>query len=90
MSRSGLLISSHRSSPHLHFPNGVSPSEHIFNAHRVVAGELYLVRDPVQVLSAFEAGVENVVSFISPIGPENLEMLSSLMDERKIETVQLF
>lgn len=77
-------------SPLLHFPNGVIPSEHIFNAHRVVAGELYLVRDPLQVLSAHEAGVENVVSFLSPITAQNLEMLSSLMDERKVETVELF
>jgi hypothetical protein len=73
-------------SPALIFPNGVTPSEYIFNAHNVVAGELYLVRDPLQVLQAAENGVSNVVSFLTPITAQSLEQLASLMDQRQVET----
>ena len=44
--------------PALIFPNGVTPSEHIFGADRVKAGELVLVRDPLDVLKAHENGIE--------------------------------
>lgn len=77
-------------SPLLVFPNGINPHEFIFNAHSVVAGELYLVRDPVDVLKAFEAGVENVVSFLTDITTQQVEMLAALMDAKKCETVALF
>ena len=77
-------------SPMLVFPNGINPHEFIFNAHRVIAGELYLVRDPIDVLKAFESGVENVVSFLTEITPQQVEMLASLMDSKKCETVSVF
>ena len=78
-------------SPKLTFPNGVDPMAHIFNAHRIQAGELYLVRDPLQVLSAYEAGIENVVAFLTDtIAPLQLEQLAALMDERKCESVELY
>ena len=78
-------------SPALMFPSGTNPAEHIFNAHKVQAGELYLVRDPLQVLSAFEAGVENVVSFLTEtISAQQLEQLASLMDEKGCESVGLY
>ena len=75
----------------LTFPNGFEPASVIFNAHRVTAGELTLVRDPLQVLMAFESGVENVVAFLTEtITAQQLEMLAALMDEKKCETVELF
>ena len=77
-------------SPLLLFPNGVNPSEHIFGAHQVEPGELYLVRDPLQVLTASENGVTNVVSFLAPITPQMLEMLAALCDEKKVESIELF
>lgn len=77
-------------SPALIFPNGFNPSEAIFNAHRIGDGELYLVRDPLNTLLAFQNGVENVVSFLSPITAQSLEMLAALMDEKRCETVELF
>jgi hypothetical protein len=48
------------------------------------------VRDPLDVLIAFESGVGNVVAFLSEITPQSLEMLAGLMDEKKCETVELF
>ena len=78
-------------SPTLIFPNGFDPQQHIYNAARIAEGELFLVRDPLRVLSAFESGIANVVAFLTEaIGAQQLEMLSSLMDERKCESVELF
>jgi len=74
----------------LTFPTGFKPEEHIFNAHRAMEGELYLTRDPLEVLLAFENGVENVVSFLTDtIQPLQLEMLASLMDQRGCNSVEL-
>ena len=78
-------------SPVLLFPNGLNPASAIFNAHRIMKGELYLVRDPLQVLQAFESGIENVVAFLTDgIFPQQFEELSSLMDERKCDIAQLY
>lgn len=78
-------------SPVLTFPNGFDPHSLIFAAERVQPGPLYLVRDPLQVLTAFEAGMENVVAFLTEtISAQQLEMLASLMDEKKSESVELY
>jgi DNA primase len=77
--------------PALIFPNGVTPQDHIFGAERVKEGELFLVRDPLDVLRAYDSGVENVVSFLTDgISSAQLQYLSALMDERRCETVSLF
>jgi len=74
----------------LAFPSGFKPEEHIFNAHRVTEGDLYLTRDPLEVLLAYENGVENVVSFLTnTIQPLQLEMLASLMEQRGCYSVEL-
>jgi len=78
-------------SPTLIFPNGFRKEEHIFNAHNVVSEELYLTRDPLDVLLAYESGIENVVSFLTEtISAQQLETLSSLMDTKGCESVELF
>jgi len=78
-------------SPTLIFPNGFQRGEVIFNAHQVRAGPLYLVREPLQVLTAFEGGIENVIAFLTEsISAQQLEMLASLMDERHCEIVEPF
>ena len=78
-------------SPALIFPNTFDPRQHIFNAERIVEGDLFLVRDPVRVLTAFESGLANVAAFLTEtIGAQQLEQLASLMDERKCESVELF
>jgi hypothetical protein len=75
-------------SPHLHFPNNFDPASVIFGCHRVKEGELHLVRDPLEVLAAYQAGMENVVCFLTEgIGPQQFEQLSGLMDEAKCERV---
>jgi hypothetical protein len=52
-------------SPSLIFPNGFDPRRANFNAHRIVEGDLFLVRDPLQALTAHECGIENVVAFLT-------------------------
>jgi DNA primase len=78
-------------SPALSFPNGMSPAEYIFGAHRVTEGELHLVRDPLDVMRAHENGVDNVVAFLTEaVTAQQLEMLSSLMDEKGCESLTIF
>jgi len=78
-------------SPTLIFPNGFMPEEHIFNAHRIDDGELFLVREPLEVLKASENGIDNVVAFLTDaIGAEQLQRLAALMDEKGCDTVELY
>lgn len=78
-------------SPTLTFPNGFEPASVIFNGARAQPGELYLVRDPLQVLTAHEADIDNVVAFLTEtISPQQLKQLAALMDEAKCDTVELF
>jgi DNA primase len=78
-------------SPSLIFPNGFDPRGAIFNAHRIVEGDLFLVRDPLQVLTAHESGIENIVAFLTEnVTALQLEQLAALMDERKCEHLEVF
>ena len=77
--------------PHLLFPNGFDPRTTIFNAHRIVEGDLFIVRDPLQVLTAHESGIENVVAFLAEnVMALQLEQLAALMDDRKCERMEMF
>jgi DNA primase len=78
-------------SPTLLFPNGFDPRGVLFNAHRIIKGDLFLVRDPLQVLGAFENGIENVVAFLTDnITTKQLEQLVALMNQRKCDGVEVF
>jgi hypothetical protein len=78
-------------SPTLTFPNGLDPRAHIFGADRVTSDPLSLVRDPLEVLKAFEAGCGNAVCFLTEdVAAIQLEALAALMDERKCETLSFF
>ena len=78
-------------SPSLIFPNGFDPRGAIFNAHRIAEGDLFLVRDPLQALTAHQSGVENVVAFLTEtISAQQLEQLAALMDERKCDNLEVF
>lgn len=77
--------------PTIKVPNGFDPESVIFNAHRIQAGELYVVQDPLKVLTALEAGQENVVAFLTDgISALQWQMLAALMDERRCEKSYLF
>lgn len=76
--------------PKIIAPNGVNVAEHIFGAVRVKPGHIYLVKDPLEVLRAYENGVTNVVSFLTDITPASLTMLTSLCDTVGCDTIELF
>jgi hypothetical protein len=88
----GVAVSKEQS-PSLLFHN-FDPGSTIFNANRVAeGGDLFVCRDPLQVLLAVENGVapESVVAFLTDgIAAQQLEMLAALMDEKKTEPAQLF
>ena len=76
-------------SPKLIFPNGFEPEKHIFNADKIQDSELILARDPLTVLSATEAGIVNLICFLTlEMTSLQLQMLAALMDERTIEFVE--
>jgi DNA primase len=78
-------------SPSLIFPNGFDPRGAIFNAHRIIEGDLFLVRDPLLALTAHDSGIENVVAFLTEnVTALQLEQLAALMDERKCENLEMF
>jgi len=58
---------------------------------RITKSELNLIRDLLQVLQAFETGIEGVVNFFTDgICPQFVEKLSSLTDERKCHIAHLY
>lgn len=68
--------------PRYKFAKDVGPSTVLFNAHRVGEGELVVVSDPLRVLSAHEAGWENVVAtFSEHVSPAQLRLLAQLMEK---------
>lgn len=76
--------------PLLIFPNGFRPDTVIFNSHRIEQGDtIYVTRDPLQVLLAYEHGVANVVSFLGDITVDALHVLALLMDEKDVPSIDL-
>lgn len=72
------------------FPSGFEPEYYLFNANRIEEGDLYLTRDPLEVLLAYENGVENVVSLLTnTLSPKQLRLLAQLMEKRGCEHVEL-
>jgi hypothetical protein len=98
-SKDGILLAyvgiavSEEQSPRLLFHN-FDPASTIFNTHRLAeGGDLFVCRDPLEVLLAVENGVapESVVAFLSDgIAAQQFEMLAALMDEKKTESAQMF
>lgn len=88
----GIAVSKEQS-PLLLFHN-FDPASAIFNANRLAeGGDLFVCRDPLQVLVAVENGVapDNVVAFLTDgVAGQQLEMLAALLDEKKMEFAQLF
>jgi hypothetical protein len=72
------------------FPSGFIPAEVVFNAHRVVAGSLYLMRDVVAVLKGFERGIDNSIAFLTEtVSSAQFRAITFLMDERKCGLVEI-
>jgi len=77
--------------PAFTFTKEFDPKAYLFGADRVREGELTVVRDVLDVLRAWEGGVENCVAFLTDtIGIPQLEVLVGLMREKRCESVSLF
>ena len=75
--------------PALIFPKDFVPEHAIFNAHQIEEGSLYLMREPLGVLLAYEGGIESAVSFLTEmISADQFKTLASLMTSRKCEAVE--
>ena len=61
--------------PVLIFPKGFDPSRYVFNLHRMEEGELYCSLDPLDVLLAFQNGVENAIAFLHRAAETNVVRL---------------
>lgn len=65
------------------FPSGFPSSAHIFNLHRVVRNDVYLLPTVGDVLRAHENGVDQAICFLTAdIDPVQLKSLADVLEER--------
>jgi hypothetical protein len=65
------------------FPSGFMASVHIFNLHRVVRNDVYLLPSVGDVLRAYENGVDQAICFLTnDIDPIQLKALAEVLEER--------
>jgi hypothetical protein len=84
------IAATNEQSPRFLFPSNFDPASAIFNAERIVEGELNLLANLVEVLEAFQNGVDNAVCFLTDgVSAQQLEQLASLMDQKKIDCLTL-
>jgi DNA primase len=78
-------------SPLLTFHSSFDPRAVLFNANRIEPAPLFLARDPLAVLCAFENGVTNVIAVLTDdISVGQLQILIALMEAKSIPSVEIF
>ena len=61
-----------------------------FNGDKIAEGEVTLMRDPLEVMAAFQNGVENGISFFTgDLLAEQLQALSDLMQAKVIAAIHI-
>ena len=76
--------------PKLIFPKGYEAEKFMFNIHRFEGEHIYLMREPLEVMKAFEGGIENGVSFLTTtISSDQLSQCASLITSQKIIALEL-
>jgi hypothetical protein len=84
------VATTNEQSPRFLFPSNFDPASAIFNADRIAEGELNLLANIVQVLEAFQNGVENAVCFLTEsLTAQQVEQLATLMDQKKVDCLTL-
>ncbi len=71
----------------LTFPNGLEPKDIIFGQEKVVEGEVRLLREPLEVIQASEVGEPAVCFLTDTVDAQQLEMLASLLDQKKAQLI---
>jgi hypothetical protein len=75
--------------PKLIFPKNFAPSSVAFNWHQVKDSDfVYLTLDPLDVLKAYQNGIENCVAALGNLSSDFLQVLSHWMDERQIASIE--
>ena len=89
MDRQGLLLAycGHGENPRWLMPPNFDPASAIFAADRVEEGELRIVSDPLDVLVAYQNGVQTVCFLTEAVHSLQVEMLASLLDESHCELI---
>lgn len=72
---------------HYTYANGFDPRAHIFGAHKLEAGEVRILSEPLEVIQAFESGVQAVCFLTETVSAEQVEHLASVLDQKKCELV---
>jgi len=79
---------SEEDTPRIKLPDGMDARRVLFNAHRVKEGEVKVLQSPLDVIRASEFTDDQHVAFLTEdVTSEQLEMLVSLLDERKCTLV---
>jgi CHC2 zinc finger len=74
----------------LSFPKDFAPLLHIFNVGKIAEGEVTLMRNPLEVMTAFQNGIENGISFFTnDLVPEQLQALAALMQAKAIAAIHI-
>lgn len=68
--------------PDLLYPKGYDVPYYMGIEH-ITAGTLTVVHHPVDMLKAYEGGLENIIALLRPITTSTLKCLWALMDDRK-------
>lgn len=75
--------------PTLLFPTNLQPADYIFNSGNVAGGELMLLRDPLSVVRAHEAGINAVCFLTEGLTALQLESLAAVMSTAGAETIEI-
>ena len=69
------------------YPKGYKPPFYMGSEH-VTEGTLMVAQHPMDMLRAYEGGVENVVALLQPISPDTLTCLGELMRGRNCNELE--
>jgi hypothetical protein len=74
--------------PALIFPKDFDAKSVLSDWQNIERGDaIYVARDPLEVLKAYEGSITNMVAFVGDITADALQVLSLLMDELSIPSV---
>ena len=76
--------------PTLIFPERIDPRLYIFGAGHATGKELFLTHTPLDVLRAWDSGLQSALCFLTEtISSAQLQYLSALMDAGSVESILL-
>jgi hypothetical protein len=84
------IASDEKTQPKFLYPSNFDPNSTIWNLHRIGEGDLFVCKDILQAILAYQSGLENVVAYLTEsLKPVQLEQLAAAMDARHCESAEL-